>query len=74
MVFGCAEREHGPISVNAIGQGGQDLSSATDRNVQLGMRYRYRVYAVRPTPQGPRGTGVSNVETVTIPEGRGERR
>jgi len=26
------------------------------------------VYAVLPTPQGPRGTGVSNVITVRVPE------
>lgn len=46
---------------NAIGQPGQDLSSAVEPNVQPGMTYRYRVYAVRPTPQGPQGTGVSKV-------------
>jgi len=53
---------------NAIGQGGQDITSAIDRDVQPGKTYRYRVYAVLPTPQGPRGTGVSNVITVRIPE------
>ena len=53
---------------NAIGQGGQDIPTAIDRNVQPGKTYRYRVYAVRPTPEGPRGTGVSNVITVSIPE------
>jgi hypothetical protein len=58
----CADFE------NAIGQGGQDLTTATDRQVQPGKTYRYRVYAVLPTPQGPRGTGVSNAQTVTIPE------
>jgi hypothetical protein len=58
----CADFE------NAIGQGGQNLTTATDRQVQPGMTYRYRVYAVLPTPQGPRGTGVSNVRTVTIPQ------
>jgi hypothetical protein len=52
---------------NAIGQGGADIMTAIDRNVQPGQAYRYRVYAVRPTPQGPRGTGVSNVITVPIP-------
>ena len=57
--------------VNAIGQGGEDLTNATDPNVQPGLTYRYRVYAVQPTPQGPRGTGVSNVETVTIPGNAG---
>jgi hypothetical protein len=53
---------------NAIGQGGQDITTAIDRDVQPGKTYRYRVYAVLPTPQGPRGTGVSNVITVRIPE------
>ena len=53
---------------NAIGQGGPDITTATDRDVQPGKTYRYRVYAVRPTPQGPRGTGPSNLVTVTIPD------
>ncbi len=54
--------------VNVIGQPGQNLTTAIDRQVQPGMTYRYRVYAVLPTPQGPRGTGVSDAITVTIPE------
>jgi spore coat protein CotH len=54
--------------VNAIGQPGQDITSAIDREVQPGQTYRYRVYAVKPTPQGPRGTGVSNTITVHVPE------
>lgn len=53
---------------NTIGQGGAGITSAIDRDVKPGMTYRYRVYAVLPTPQGPRGTGVSNVITVRIPE------
>lgn len=53
---------------NAIGQGGPEITTAIDREVQPGKTYRYRVYAVLPTPQGPRGTGVSNVITVKIPE------
>jgi len=52
---------------NAIGQSGQNIRTAIDRNVEPGKAYRYRVYAVRPTPQGPRGTGVSNVITVPVP-------
>ena len=52
----------------AIGQSGQDITTAIDRHLQPGNIYRYRVYAVLPTPQGPRGTGVSNVITVRIPE------
>ena len=54
--------------VNAIGQMGQDITTATDSAVQPGMTYRYRVYTVVPTPQGPRGSGVSNVITVTVPK------
>jgi hypothetical protein len=53
---------------NAMGQGGQDITTAVDRDVQPGKAYRYRVYAVRATLQGPRGTGVSNVITVSIPQ------
>ena len=52
----------------AIGLGGQNLATAMDCEVQPGMTYRYRVYAVLPTPQRPRRTGVSKVVTVTIPE------
>jgi hypothetical protein len=54
--------------VNAIGQGGENIVSASDRDVQAGRTYEYRVYAVLPTAEGPRGTGVSNVIRVTIPE------
>ncbi len=53
---------------NAIGQGGPDITAAIDGAVQPGKTYRYRVYAVLPTPQGPRGTGVSNVIAVSVPE------
>lgn len=53
---------------NAIGQGGQAITTATDRDVQPGKTYRYRAYAVLPTPQGPRGTGLSNPITVRVPE------
>ncbi len=52
---------------NAIGLPGPAITSATDRNVQPGQTYHYRVYAVLPTPQGPRGTGVSNTIEVQIP-------
>ena len=47
-----------------MGRSGQDITEATDTNVESGTVYRYRVYALKPTPQGPRGTGVSNVVTV----------
>jgi hypothetical protein len=53
---------------NRIGQAGADITTAVDHDVQPGMTYRYRVYAVLPTPEGPRGTGTSNVISVTIPE------
>ncbi len=49
---------------NVVGRQGQDITAATDTNVASGKIYRYRVYALKPTPEGPRGTGVSNVVTV----------
>lgn len=52
---------------NVAGLPGENLTGGTDTSVRPGETYRYRVYAVRPTPQGPRGTGVSNVVTVTLP-------
>ena len=52
--FELIEREVGP---------GQDITEATDTNVESGKVYRYRVYALKPTPEGPRGTGTSNVVT-----------
>src|SRR4030095_10225219 len=45
---------------NAIGQDGQNVTTAIDHQVQAGKTYRYRVYGVLPTLGGPRGTGVSN--------------
>jgi hypothetical protein len=51
---------------NHIGQPGDNVIKATDRNVMAKRVYRYRVYAVHPTPRGPKGTGVSNVVTVQI--------
>ena len=42
---------------NTIGQGGQDITTAIDRDVQPGKTYCYRVYAVLPTPKGPGGRG-----------------
>ena len=55
---------------NVIGLEGANLTTATDHRVEPGKTYRYRVYAVFPTAQGPKGSGVSNVLTVRIPEGR----
>jgi len=54
--------------MNAIGQGGPNITSARDPQVQPGKTYRYRVYAVLPTPQGPRSTGVSEILNVRVPE------
>jgi len=53
---------------NAIGQSGSDITTAVDREVQPAKTYRYRVYAVLPTPKGPQGTGPSNAITVSIPD------
>ncbi len=55
---------------NIIGQGGQAITNAVDKAIQPSMTYRYRVYAVLQTPQGPRGTGPSNVITVAIPKNK----
>lgn len=61
-------REGGADFVNAIGQPSDRGTTATDTQVSPGETYRYRVYAVLPTPQGPRGTGASNVVEVRIPD------
>jgi len=53
---------------NHIGRPGADISTATDTSVAAGQTYRYRVYAVRPTPNGPQGTGISNSITVRVPD------
>ena len=53
---------------NLIGLDGANRTTATDPHVEPGKTYCYRVYAVFPTAQGPKGSGVSNVLTVTIPE------
>lgn len=53
---------------NRIGLPGDRVTQATDRDIQPGKTYRYRVYSMQPTPQGPRGTGVSNVVTVQVPQ------
>lgn len=53
---------------NAIGQPGRDVAKAVDREVQPAKTYRYRVYAVLPTPNGPRGTEPSEIITVSVPE------
>jgi len=53
---------------NHIGQPGDNITKATDKNVEPGKSYRYRVYAFRAGPNGPRGSGVSNVATVRVKE------
>ena len=60
--------EQGDEFHNVIGRPGDDVTSADDSQVEPGRTYRYRVYAVRPTPQGPQGTGVSNTVVVHVPE------
>jgi spore coat protein H len=52
---------------NHIGRPGDTVTSADDTQVEPGRTYRYRVYAVRPTPHGPQGTGVSNTVVVHVP-------
>lgn len=53
---------------NHIGFFGPDNDGqAIDRDVRRGQTYRYRVYAVFPTSDGPRGTSVTKVVTIRIP-------
>lgn len=59
--------EQGNAFGNHIGRPGENVTSADDTQVEPGRTYRYRVYAVRPTPQGPQGTGVSNTVIVQVP-------
>lgn len=52
---------------NHLGFPGEDISAATDPAIGPGRTFRYRVYAVFPTPQGPEGSGVSNVAEARVP-------
>ncbi|MEE3284747.1 MAG: CotH kinase family protein [Planctomycetota bacterium] len=63
-----ADGEPGKPFRNLIGRPGRNSMMATDNSVVAGRTYRYRVYGVHPTPDGPRGTGVSNVVTVRVPK------
>ena len=57
---------------NVMGKPGPNSTVALDTAVQPGEIYRYRVFAVHPTPRGPKGTGGSNVITIQFggkPEG-----
>lgn len=47
---------------------GRDLTRATDDRVRPGVTYRYRIFALKPTPRGVVCTGVSNVVTVRVKE------
>ena len=51
---------------NLLGQPGGSITTATDHSPKTNGTFRYRVYSIHPTPNGPKGTGVSNVVTVTI--------
>ncbi len=46
---------------NRIGLQGSAVTEAHDPSARSGSVYRYRVYGLHATPQGPAGTGVSNV-------------
>ncbi|GIS60726.1 MAG: hypothetical protein CM1200mP2_29510 [Planctomycetaceae bacterium] len=63
-----ADGENGPQFRNHIGRPGRESSSRRTPGVVAGRTYRYRVYAVHPTPDGYRGTGLSNVITVRVPD------
>lgn len=62
-----ADGEKGQNFRNRIGRPGGNVTMASDTGVVAGKTYRYRVYAVRPTPSGPQGTGLSNSITVRVP-------
>ena len=57
--IGCTSFE------NRAGIEPDQLPEFIDDAVQAGVTYRYRVYAAWPTPDGPRGTGTSNVVEAT---------
>ncbi len=63
-----AEGTSGQEFHNLIGKPGGNSTTASDTSVIPGKTYRYRVYAIRPTPMGPAGTGVSETITVRVPE------
>ena len=46
---------------NHIGKPARDVTQVVDRNIDPKLTYRYRVYAVFPTVNGPSGTKASNV-------------
>ena len=52
---------------NHVGIEGENMVSVVDPAVKQGQTYRYRVYAVHSTPEGPKGTGVSNAIEVSVP-------
>ena len=51
---------------NFLGQPGGNITTATDPSPKPDDTFRYRVYSIHPTPNGPKGTGVSNVVSVKI--------
>lgn len=53
---------------NHIGDPAPGLEEIVDPKIEDNKVYRYRVYAVFPSPQGPQGTQVSN-EVISIPQG-----
>ncbi len=62
-----ADGTEGPFG-NLLGRPGPESILAADDNVVPGRTYRYRVYAVFPTPAGLRGSSVSNTITVRVPD------
>jgi spore coat protein CotH len=63
-----ANGENGQEFRNHIGRPGGNISTAVDTAVVAGRTYRYRVFAVRPTPSGQQGTGLSKAITVRVPD------
>ncbi len=52
---------------NHVGTPSGNMVTLSDAAAQAGQIYCYRVYAVYSSPEGPKGTGVSNTIQVTVP-------
>jgi spore coat protein CotH len=63
-----AESENGQEFHNVAGFPGDNVTMGTDKHVVPGKVFRYRVFGVHHEPTGKRGTGVSNVVTIRIPQ------
>ena len=61
------DNEKDGVFRNHIPRPGRSETSAIDVNVGPGKTYRYRVYTVFPTLNGPAGSKPSNIVSITLP-------